>query len=135
MNANKKDLLPEYFDSAEEAGEFWDTHSVADYWEDTTEVDLEFNLQRRVFLIPIANPIYYRLKNQPQQLGQNFYAIFDMTENENLLHGLDLPSVSLIPIQENMYQLVQEQQKELANYKKLLLSLAARVDELEKVAL
>ena len=36
MEKNKKkklDALPEQFSSAEEAGEFWDTHSGADYEE------------------------------------------------------------------------------------------------------
>jgi len=33
--------LPE-FDSYIELGEFWDTHSLADYWDQTEEAQLEF---------------------------------------------------------------------------------------------
>ena len=29
----------------EEIGEFWDTHSLADYWEETHEVELRVNLK------------------------------------------------------------------------------------------
>ena len=32
MDANKVDPIPAHFNSPEEAGEFWDTHSAADYW-------------------------------------------------------------------------------------------------------
>lgn len=43
MDKNKQtaDLLPENFASLEEAAEFWDTHSLADYWEQTKEVDIQ----------------------------------------------------------------------------------------------
>jgi hypothetical protein len=33
--------------SPEEIGEFWDTHSLADYWEQTREVEFEVTAQRR----------------------------------------------------------------------------------------
>jgi len=39
MNAkSKKEPIPEYFDSAEQAGTFWDAHSAADYWDKVQEV-------------------------------------------------------------------------------------------------
>jgi len=47
--------IPEYFDSAEEAGAFWDAHDLADYWDQTDETDLTFNLKRRHYFIAI-NP-------------------------------------------------------------------------------
>ena len=37
----KRDPLPEQFNSAEEAGEFWDTHSGADYEEHMKEAHFE----------------------------------------------------------------------------------------------
>ena len=43
MDANK-DPIPECFDSAEEAGQSWDTHSAADYWDEMEEVEMEFDL-------------------------------------------------------------------------------------------
>ena len=33
----RRDIIPEHFNSAEEAGEFWDTHSAADYWNEIEE--------------------------------------------------------------------------------------------------
>ena len=41
MNATKiKNGIPEHFSSAEEAGEFWDSHSAADYGDELEEVDI-----------------------------------------------------------------------------------------------
>jgi hypothetical protein len=33
--------LPEQFESVEEAADFWDTHSLADYWDQVHEVEIE----------------------------------------------------------------------------------------------
>lgn len=66
MDGSKKDPIPEYFRSAEEAGEFWDTHSAADYWDEMEEVEMEFDLQKRVFLVPVGNRIYYQIKQRAE---------------------------------------------------------------------
>ena len=48
MDANKKiDPIPESFARLEEAAEFWDTHSVADYWDEMQEVEIEVRIPRR----------------------------------------------------------------------------------------
>jgi hypothetical protein len=47
-NRKQRDPLPESFSSIEEAAEFWDTHSIADYWDHTREVkDVRIHLVRR----------------------------------------------------------------------------------------
>jgi hypothetical protein len=55
MDANeKRDPIPETFDSIEAAAEFWDTHSLADYEDQLHEVDIEVRARqrRRVTLDP-----------------------------------------------------------------------------------
>jgi hypothetical protein len=48
----QRDPIPENFSSTDEAAEFWDTHSIADYWDQTREVkDVRINLVRRHFRI------------------------------------------------------------------------------------
>jgi hypothetical protein len=48
MNANKDgEPIPERFESIETAAEFWDTHSLADYWEQTREEEFQVRAQRR----------------------------------------------------------------------------------------
>ncbi|RKY67557.1 MAG: hypothetical protein DRP97_07275 [Candidatus Latescibacterota bacterium] len=66
MDENKKTPIPEHFSSAEEAGAFWDTHSAADYWDEMEEVEMEFDLRERIFLVPVADKIYYRVKQRAE---------------------------------------------------------------------
>jgi hypothetical protein len=39
-----RDILPPNFSSVQEASEFWETHSIADYWAETDPVN-EANIQ------------------------------------------------------------------------------------------
>ena len=41
----KRDPMPPPDATPEEIGEFWDTHSLADYWDETHEVEFEVNLK------------------------------------------------------------------------------------------
>lgn len=67
MNARDRDLIPEHFNSTEEAGEFWDTHSAADYWDEMEAVEMEFDIQKRVFMVPVDGQIYHRIKQQAEK--------------------------------------------------------------------
>ncbi|MFQ6042025.1 MAG: CopG family antitoxin [Candidatus Poribacteria bacterium] len=59
MSENKKqrDPIPESFSSIEEAGEFWDTHSLADYWDLTHEVEIEVDLKSSTHVVAIEKGI------------------------------------------------------------------------------
>jgi hypothetical protein len=52
----------------EEIAEFWDTHSLADYWDQTYEVEIEVRAKRRrrVTLVP---EIYARLEAEARARG------------------------------------------------------------------
>ena len=43
----KQDPMPPPHATPEEIGEFWDTHSLADYWDETYEVEFTVNLKSR----------------------------------------------------------------------------------------
>jgi hypothetical protein len=44
----KVEAIPSSFASIEEAAEFWNSHSVADYWDETREIEgVKINLIRR----------------------------------------------------------------------------------------
>jgi hypothetical protein len=47
MGESKKEPIPERFDSVEAAADFWDSHSLADHWEQTRDVEIEIRAQRR----------------------------------------------------------------------------------------
>ncbi len=48
-NKNKKrDPMPPPDATPEEIGEFWDTHSLADYWDEIHEVEFQVNLKENL---------------------------------------------------------------------------------------
>lgn len=53
--------IPEHFANIEEAAEFWDTHSLADYWDLTEEVDAQVHVQQRRYLVALAPDLAERL--------------------------------------------------------------------------
>ena len=63
--ANKKkviDPLPESFRSEQEAGVFWDTHSVADYAEYLEPVKDRIKIEKRVYEIQVSEDVFNRLR-------------------------------------------------------------------------
>ncbi len=46
MAGNKRDPLPKPGASIEEIAEFWDTHSLADYWDTTKEVEFDVDITK-----------------------------------------------------------------------------------------
>ena len=66
-NTRDIDPLPEEFASEEEAGEFWDTHSVADYEEYLEPVEAEAFIQGRHFEIEIDEESYHVLQARARE--------------------------------------------------------------------
>ena len=44
----ERDPLPENFETLEEFWDFWDNHSLADYWDETKEVHFDINLEPQI---------------------------------------------------------------------------------------
>ena len=59
----------------EEIGEFWDTHSLADYWDETHEVEFQVNLKSRESLAPdeveAVEQGWQKLKELIQSMGRD----------------------------------------------------------------
>jgi len=55
------DPLPDEFASAEEAGEFWDTHDLTDYEEYLEPADLKIDIKRRHFEIEVDEEAFLAL--------------------------------------------------------------------------
>jgi predicted DNA binding CopG/RHH family protein len=72
MRTNKKqqrDPLPEEFSSAAEAGEFWDTHSGADYEDYMKEVHFDVDLKGRTHDVRIADDLMREVRKIASQKG------------------------------------------------------------------
>ncbi len=54
--------------SLEEIAEFWDTHSLADYWEQTHEVEIEVRARRRR-CITLDPDLFQQIEEQAQRRG------------------------------------------------------------------
>ena len=63
-NTDKKiDPLPDEFSSEEEAGEFWDTHSITDYEEYLEPVEFRADIKRRHFQVELDEESFLALRS------------------------------------------------------------------------
>jgi hypothetical protein len=61
------DPLPDEFASEEQAAEFWDTHSIADYEGSLEPVDVDVALRRRHFEIEVDEESFLALRSVAQK--------------------------------------------------------------------
>lgn len=66
---SKRDPLPEQFNSAEEAGEFWDTHSGADYEEYMREAQFEVDLKQHSTEVRVSDQLLRDVRRIARQQG------------------------------------------------------------------
>ena len=78
-----KDPIPEAFNSIEEAAEFWDKHSLADYWDETQEVDIEVRIPRRT-RITLAAEIARQVAKAARREGVSVETLVNLWVAERL---------------------------------------------------
>jgi len=61
--------LPEQFNNLDDAVEFWDTHSLADYQEAWRDVQCEIDIKRRTYQISLDSGIYQKLRRAARERG------------------------------------------------------------------
>ena len=61
--------MPDHFNSAEEAGEFWDTHSGADYEDYMIPVHFDVDIKRSVHEVRVAHDVLREVTNIARQQG------------------------------------------------------------------
>ncbi|OGO40882.1 MAG: hypothetical protein A2W36_02300 [Chloroflexi bacterium RBG_16_58_14] len=69
--------LPENFNSTEEAVEFWDSHSLADYWDQTSEVEIEVDAPRHQW-IPIAANLAQKAARYAREEGVSVETLINL---------------------------------------------------------
>jgi len=86
MNAKSKlrGPIPEEFESIEAAGDFWDTHDLSDYWDQTSEAQFEVNLERRVILVPLEQNVAHQLASVARRQGLSTETLVNVWLNERL---------------------------------------------------
>lgn len=84
METNKeRDPIPENFASYEEAGEFWDNHSTADYEDLLEEVEVEFDGRRR-FLVEVEGDIFWRARKMAKDRQQSLEQLINQLLQDEL---------------------------------------------------
>lgn len=68
----------------EAAAEFWETHGLADYWDQTHEVDFDVDLQRRVVLVPLEHDLANQLAALARQQGLSTETLVNLWLSERL---------------------------------------------------
>lgn len=69
MRKRQIDLIPEEFESYEQAAEFWDTHDTTDYANEFETVEAETELKRRRYEVEIDADLFPALTEQAQKRG------------------------------------------------------------------
>ncbi|MBI4690862.1 MAG: hypothetical protein HY754_11465 [Nitrospirae bacterium] len=84
MKKSKKEPIPRHFKSAEDAGEFWDTHDLSDYWDKTKEAALTFNLKKKHYFIAILPKIAKELQRISEEQGISTETVVNLWLQEKL---------------------------------------------------
>ena len=86
MSKNKKQAIepiPDEFGTIEEAAEFWDTHSLANYWNQTHEVEIEVHAPHRQW-IPLAADLASQTAERARQEGVSVETLVNIWVAEKL---------------------------------------------------
>ena len=84
MPKSKRDPLPKRFRTLEEAGEFWDTHDLGDYWDQTEPVEMSFHLKRKQHLLAIEPELARALQEAASVRGVSTETIANLWLRERL---------------------------------------------------
>ena len=72
-------------DSLDAIAEFWDTHSLADYWDQTEPAEFEFDPQaRRRYLVAIDPEILARVRTVAKQKGLQTESLINLWLEQKL---------------------------------------------------
>ena len=83
-NKVKHDPIPAKFKTIEDAAEFWDTHSIADYWDLTRPAHFKVNLKQRRYLIALEPRMLRRVTRKAEAKGVSTETLINVWITEKL---------------------------------------------------
>jgi hypothetical protein len=83
-NKKKRDPIPESFNSIAEAAEFWDSHSLADYWDQTHEVKGRVDVSRKVYWTALEPSLFKKLGEYSRKQGVSAETLVNLWLAEKL---------------------------------------------------
>ncbi len=64
--------------------EFWDTHSLADYWNQTKPAEFQVNIQSEVIYYPLAQGLAAQIRKRAKRQGIRPETLLNMWVQEKL---------------------------------------------------
>ena len=94
-NEKQRDPIPESFASIEDAAEFWDSHSTADYDDLMHDVHFDVDIQRRTFLVPIEGSMAKAITAIAQREGLGLETLVNLWLQEKLTEKASSQSTAM----------------------------------------
>lgn len=76
--------------SYQEIGEFWDTHDLNDYWDQTKPVEFEVDIQSEAIYYPVESKLSAKISSIAKQRGVSPEALLNLWLQEKL--GEEIPA-------------------------------------------
>ncbi|MFZ3170279.1 MAG: CopG family antitoxin [Candidatus Methanoperedens sp.] len=73
------------FKTLEEASDYWDTHSFAEYIEDTEPVEIEVNLKAQKIYLEIDNDLSEKLRKISQKKKKSYVNLINSWIREKII--------------------------------------------------
>lgn len=82
--AKSQPSMPDRFSSVAEAAEFWDAQDLANYTDQTREVEFDIDLKRRTFLTALEPELAKRMSTYAEQRGVSTETLVNVWLSEKL---------------------------------------------------
>ena len=82
MDENKSSISQAQ--SYKEIGEFWDTHDLADYWDQTEPIEFEVDIQSEVRYYPLESTLAASIAEIARQRGVSVETLLNLWVQEKL---------------------------------------------------
>lgn len=79
-----KNKLPDSFATEQDAGEFWDNHSLADYTDYLEDSDDKIEIKNRVFEVQIAEDVFRKLRQEAKSSHESLPKVIDQILRKEL---------------------------------------------------
>jgi hypothetical protein len=86
-NNASRDALPEQFSSIEAAADFWDSHDLTEYEDQTTESEIRVDLVRRRRLFAVDPELAAKISDEASRRGLSAETLVNLWLNERLTPG------------------------------------------------
>jgi RimJ/RimL family protein N-acetyltransferase len=84
MEGSKREPIPEHFATIEEAADFWDSHDLTDYDDQTEEIVASIDLQRRRHLVALAPELATRIGVEARRRGITTETLINLWLSERM---------------------------------------------------